>query len=112
MTGKDVYNRAIDSLGYADDQQLKNKALTAVNMIADRVSAAVEGAEYTVCKSLSDTLELPDKVMSAMVYGVAERLALGEGDGELQQYFAAQFDRAMARLNRVDRIQDVMPRGW
>lgn len=108
MTGIEIYNRAIASLGYADDQVFKNKAVLVINQIYDLLYPAVEGIEYKPIKSLGDRVNLPERVTAgAMVYGVAERLALGEGDGELQQYFALQFDRAKARLNRVGTV-DIM----
>ena len=114
MTGKDVYERALQSLGYTDDQALKNKAVTVVNQVYDRLhSATGASTEWKPINGLSDEINLPDRVCAVtMVYGVAERLALGEGDGELQQYFAAQFDHALARINTVDSVQDVMPKGW
>lgn len=109
MTGAEVYSRALTSLGYADDQIFKNKAVVVINQIYDDLYPTVEGIEYKPIRSLGDRVNLPERVLSgAMVYGVAERLALGEGDGELQQYFALQFDRAKARLNRVDKVDIVL----
>ena len=110
MTGTDIYNRALASLGYADDKVFKNKAVVVINQIYDLLFPTIEGIDYTPIKSLGDKVNLPERVASsALVYGVAERLALGEGDGELQQYFALQFDRAKARINRIDKVADVMP---
>lgn len=110
MTGKDVYERAITSLGYTDSQVFKNKAVVAINQIYDLLHPLAGQGEYRPLSSLGDVVNLTDRAASgALVYGVAERLALGEADGELQQYFAKQFDRARARLNAVDRIVDTMP---
>lgn len=111
MTGKDIYLRAIVSLGYKDNQTFKDKAVVVINQVYEELLNSFPGCERKTIASLNETVDLPDTVCSgAMVYGVAERLALGEGDGELQQYFAMRFDRAKARLNVVDRIQDVFPR--
>ena len=110
MTGTDIYNRALASLGYKDDKVFKNKAVVVINQVYDLLFPTIEGIGYKPIKSLGDMINLPERVASsALVYGVAERLALGEGDGELQQYFALQFDRARARNNRIDKVTDVMP---
>ena len=111
MTGKEIYERALDSLGYADDQVFKNRAVVAINQIYDLLHPVAGVGAYQPIATLGDTVHLTDRAASgAMVYGVAERLALGESDGELQQYFAKQFDRARARLNIVDHVVDAMPR--
>lgn len=109
MTANEIYNRAIASLGYTDDQVFKNKAVVVVNQVYDDLFPMIKDLEYRPIKSLADRINLPERVASGiMVYGVAERFALGEGDGELQQYFARQYDKAKARLNRVDRVQIVL----
>lgn len=107
MTGVDVYNRAITSLGYRDSQVLKNKCLVVINQVYEDLYRLVFG-EYKPLMALNEAVNLPERiVLNAMVYGVAEKLALGEGDGELQQYFAKAYDRAKARITTVDKVQDV-----
>lgn len=111
MTGTEIYEKAIVSLGYSDDPVFKRRAVVCLNQIYEELFAIVGTGEFKPIKNLSESLTLPDKVSGgAAVYGLAERLALGEGDGELQQYFARQYDRAKARLNKTDRVDDVMPR--
>ena len=108
MTGKDVYERAIASLGYTDSQVFKNRALVVINQIYDIVENLVGGVEYKPISSLGDAINLPERICATtMVYGTAERLALGEGDGELQQYFARMFDNSKGRINTIDSIEDV-----
>lgn len=107
MTGADVYNKALLSLGYSDSQALKNKGLVVINQVYDELfNSSYE--KYTPIKSLGENINLPERIVSnAMVYGVAEKLALGEGDGELQQYFAKSYDRAKARITVADKVVDV-----
>ncbi len=108
MTGADIYSRALISLGYQDDQTLKNKCLIVINQVYDDLYLAEYG-EYKPLSALNDTVSLPERIASpTMVYGVAEKLALGEGDGELQQYFAKAYDRARARITVVDSVKDVL----
>ena len=107
MTGVEVYNRAVVSLGYSDSQVLKNKCLVAINQVYDDLYCKVYG-DYKPLTALNEKINLPDRsVIGAMVYGVAEKLALGEGDGELQQYFAKAYDRAKAKITVADKVKDV-----
>ena len=107
MTGTEVYSKALVSLGYSDSQVLKNKALISTNQVYDDLYDRTFG-EYKPLRVLSDKIILPERiVLNAMVYGVAEKLALGEGDGELQQYFAKAYDRAKAKITIVDKVEDV-----
>ena len=107
MTGSEVYTRAVVSLGYKTSPILQEKSIVIINQVYDDLSFCIEG-EYTPINTLSDKINLPETVASnAMVYGVAEKLALGEGDGELQQYFARAYDRAKARITVIDQIVDV-----
>ena len=111
MTGKEIYERAITSLGYKDSQVFKDKAVVAINQVYAVLFPSVGIGEYKEISSLSERVFIPDRVAAgAMVYGVAEKLALGEADGELQQYFALRFDRAMAKINIIDSVVDIFPK--
>lgn len=107
MTGTDIYRRAIDSLGYSDDQVFKNKAVVTINQICSQL-ADNTGAEFVPIRSLADKIELSDAALVSLVYGVAQRFALGEGDGELQQYFAREYDNSRARLTVVENVLTVI----
>lgn len=110
MTGTDIYRRAISSLGYTDDNIFKEKAIVGINQVYDDICGCIKVKEYAPLRLLSDTVNLPDRVVTGiMVYGLAEKLALGEGDGELQQYFALKYDRAKMRLNQPDAVYDALP---
>ena len=111
MTAKNVYTIALGLLGYTDNADFQRKAVTIINKVYFDLHRICNGTkDFEPIKSLNEALSLPDKVLlSVMPLGVAEMLALGEGDGELQQYFANDYDRGKARLNVIDTIQDVMP---
>lgn len=105
MTGREIYEKALDCLGYSDDQVFKNKAVTVINQVYGQLYRSSGQGEYRPIKAIGDEVALPEEILSQVfIYGVAERLALGEGDGELQQYFAARYDRARAGINRTDNI--------
>ena len=111
MTAKEVYTIALALLGYTDNPEFQRRAIPVFNKVYFDLHRICNGAkEFQPIKSLNESLDLPDKVLlSVMPSGIAEMIALGEGDGELQQYFALEFDRGKARLNVIDRVQDVMP---
>ncbi len=111
MTGTEIYEKAITSLGYSDDDVFKRRAVVCLNQIYEELFNISGLDEFKPIKTLSEDIGLPKRMLnSAIVYGLAERLALGEGDGERQQYFARQYDRAKARFNRIDSVEDTMPR--
>lgn len=109
MTGKDIYLMAINHLGYAENLNAQQRVITIINKVYYDLHRIVNStAEFIPIKSLADKVELPIKIIvSTMVFGVAESLALGEGDGELQQYFAAEYDRQKAKINTIDKVYDV-----
>ena len=112
MTAKDVYTTALALLGYTDNAEFQRRAVPIFNKVyVELFPIFNEGKEFTPIRSLNESVQIPYKVLlSVMPLGVAEMLALGEGDGELQQYFARDYDRAKARLNRVEQIVDKLPR--
>lgn len=107
MTGTEIYKNALINLGYDDDVVFKNKSVVVINQICEQV-ARIMGANFAPIRGLAEKIELDDKARSALVYGVAQRLALGEGDGELQQYFAREFDNSLRRLTNTADIKTVI----
>lgn len=111
MTAKDVYTIALGLLGYTDNPEFQRRAVPIFNKVYFDLHRIVHGTkEFQPIKSLNEAPDLPDKVLlSVMPLGIAEMIALGEGDGELQQYFARDYSAARVRINRIDRIENTMP---
>lgn len=111
MTAKDVYNNALALLGYTDNTEFQRRAVPILNKVYFDLHRICNGAEeFKPIRALNEELKLPDAVLlSVMPLGVAEMIALGEGDGELQQYFARDYSVARVRINRIDRIENTMP---
>ena len=108
MTARDIYKKALDSLGYTDTQAIQRKAVTVINQVYDDIFDAAQGEEYKPINSLSSDVNFKEpKVINAFVYGVAEKLALGEGDGELQQYFLMEYRSAKAKLTRIEKVKSI-----
>ena len=109
MMANDIYKNALNSLGYTDDSAIQRKAVTVINQVYDDLFEAVGAKEYSPVTSLSSEIDFPEeKIKTAFTYGVAEKLALGEGDGELQQYFMLLYRKAKAKLTRVERVKNII----
>ena len=110
MTGNLVFISAMELLGYADDANITKNALTYVNKVyADLHRIAHPNKEFKPLNLLIEELDLPVRMCTiAMPLGVAELIALGRGDGELQQYFALDYDRAKLKFNTIDKVQHVI----
>lgn len=116
-TAKEIYDTALSLLGYTDDSVFQRKAVACFNKVYFELYRAItinskdeEGLKFSPITSLSGVLNLPQKVLiGVMPLGIAEQLALSQGDGEQQQYFAASYERAKAKLNRIDAVSDTMP---
>ena len=109
-TAKEVYDTALSLLGYTDNQATQQRAVAVFNKVYYELHRAISGEEFKPISSLSEVLYLPKKLLIyTMTLCVAEMLALGEGDGEMQQYFAAAYERAKAKLNRTEAVVDELP---
>lgn len=111
MTAKEIYDNALALLGYKDDSVFQNKSVSAFNKVYFELQRAINNCKsFEPISALNSDIELPEKVLvGVMPLGIAEQLALSEGDGEQQQYFAVAYERAKAKLNRTEKIYDIMP---
>ena len=107
MTAKQIYETAILLLGYTDNPKFQRRAIPVINKVYYElfIIFADNADDFEPIGAMSDEIALPKKALaSAMPAGVAAGIALGEGDGELQQYFALEYDRAVRRFNRREQI--------
>lgn len=113
MKAKDIYDSAMLQLGYSDNAKLQNRALPIINRIYYELFIIFHkaGEKFTPATTLASEIKLSNEVALSIVMplGVAAGLAVGEGDGELQQYFAAEYDRARKRFTQIGvvEVQDV-----
>lgn len=109
MTAKDIYKTALSLLGYIDGPNFQRRAVSIVNKVYFELFIIFNSAEdFKPVGTLEEQINLPQAALSsAMPLGVASLLALGEGDGELQQYFALDYDRARKRFNKKENIKSV-----
>lgn len=110
-TAKEIFDAALSLLGYKDDSVFHHKAIAAFNKVLYEMYRAINTEkEFEPISTLSEEINLPNKVLfGVMPLGIAEQLALSEGDGEQQQYFVVAYERAKAKLNRIDQIHDILP---
>lgn len=109
MTGNYVFNCAMDLLGYTEDQSITRSAITYVNKVYMELHRMAYPTEkFKPIELLTNEIRLPIAMVLIMPSGIAALIALGRGDGELQQYFALDYDRAKARFNTIDKVHYVI----
>ena len=111
MKARDIYANALASLGYTDGPEFKQKAIVIINKVYLELFQKVKhGKTFDPIKTLNDEIDLPlNVIIGVMNSGIAELLALGEGDGELQQYYAFDYDRGKKKLSSIDTVIDALP---
>ena len=110
MTAKEIYGIAMNQLGYSDNTVIQKRAVPIINKIFLEMSVIFNPEKtFTPIKSLGDTIDLPDDVTYIVIpLGVAAGIAVGEGDGELQQFFASEYDRARKRYSKSEVVEDIV----
>ena len=120
MTGMNLFDKAMEMLGYASadgisgkDDMLK-KALTLINLVyADLWFAfeADQGKEpFKPLNLIGDEIVLPERILHDVApYGLAMFLAQSESDADNQQLYAALYNRKRKGYNRVETVIDRLP---
>lgn len=110
MKAKEIYDLAMSLLGYSENTVIQKRSVPIINKIYLEMFTVFKkpNEEFVSIKSLGDSINLPDDVLTVvMPLGVAAGIAVGEGDGELQQYFAYEYDRARKRYGQISTVKDV-----
>jgi len=104
-TVKEVLDRAIELLGYTDRYGMSDSeqfgatfktAITAVNTVISDLSRC-EHITYVPVTSIDDTVTLSQvSIDDILPYGVAQWLAMIDGDGTNQQMFAFMYNQKRA----------------
>lgn len=110
MKAKQAYNNALLLLGYSDSANFQRKAIPIINQVLFDLSSSKEGKELKLISNMEDSLCFNNTIAESVIpLGIAEKLALSEGDGEMQQYFAVSYANAKKKLTRSYTITNVMP---
>lgn len=111
MNGRDIYFKALNLLGYTDEQIFKNKAITIINQVYSDLWFCIKpDEEFKPLKNLSDNIEFEQRVLNdIMLYGVAAFFAQGESDGDSQALFMRIYNQKRAGLIKITSIIDAIP---
>lgn len=120
MTGMNLFDKAMEMLGYASadgisgkDDMLK-KALTLINLVYADLWFAFEADQekepFQPLNRIGDEIVLPERILHDVApYGLAMFLAQSESDADNQQLYAALYNRKRKGYNRVETVIDRLP---
>lgn len=120
MTGMNLFDKAMEMLGYASadgisgkDDMLK-KALTLINLVYADLWFAFEAdpkkEPFKPLNRIGDEIALPERILHDVApYGLAMFLAQSESDADNQQLYAALYNRKRKGYNRVETVIDRLP---
>lgn len=117
MTAHEMLNKALRRLGYTDangNEQLHRRILTKAVDIIDDVYCELwqivkQNEEFEGIENLSDTLDLPEKALRVMVYGVAAFIAISENDDVNKNWWLSVYNQKRATLSVITSKKDKMP---
>lgn len=111
MTGTEIYKRAMLMLGYndcdgniAEEQAHASRAVDVINQIG------LDLCCMPPITTLSDEIQVSERVEEAMPYGVGMLLALSENDGAKNTLFCELYNLKRAAARRcVHTVRDTLP---
>lgn len=116
MTASEMIKRAVNRLGYSDDEDSAARRLEIVNDVYAEIfyTESADNKEIKTFKpitNLTDELNLSERALNdCMVYGLCEAFALSENDSDNQGYYAELYSQKLMRLpKRTATRQDVQP---
>ncbi len=111
MTGNDVFNRALNLLGYLNSYTTKTDNQNLLKRVPDILNQICFDLKIPNIIKLSDKIEASDKALDALCYGVAMIMALVEGDGAKNKMFTDIYNaKRAAALSSKDIIVDKLPK--
>lgn len=109
MTGRGLYNKACEMLGYNNAEEISGndvmlkRALTLANMVySDLWQGFKKGEDFKPLTVLTDKLDLPNKVLQDIApYGMAMFLAQSESDADNQGLYGSIYNQKKTRIIKV-----------
>ena len=111
MTGNDVFNRALNLLGYLNSFSVRADNENMLKMVPDIINQICFDLKIPSINRLSDKIEAANKISDALCYGVAMLMAAVVGDSDKNKLFADIYNAKRATaLSSVDIIEDKLPK--
>lgn len=121
MTGLNLFDKAMEMLGYVNEEGLSGKdemlkkALTLINNVYAELYYVWNNANekpFTPLKTINDELDLPDIVLHDIApYGVAMYLAQSESDADNQSLYASIYNQKKTRVIKIS-SKHKLPHIW
>ena len=120
MTAQELFNRAMELLGYTDStgsaqlvNRMRSRKFTIINQVCSELYFAINpNGIYDRAYKDEDKINLPERILNEVApYGVASYLASGEGDGENMQYFTSIYNQKRAILSHFENVIEGIPVG-
>ena len=111
----EVYNNALNLLGYAENNgntHLTNRVMTRAISIFNIVYGDLRricGYDIKRIEGLSEEVELPENALSVLECGIASYVAMTEGDDSAQSIWSAEYQARRTLLSKIEEIQDTIP---
>ncbi len=124
MTGMELFDQAMEMLGYANAEEISGKSdlikkgLTLLNRVYAElhyafVSKPGEEDTFRPLANISQEICLPDYVLQDVApYGLAMYLAQSESDADNQSLYATIYNQKKTRGKSVGRVADRLPHIW
>lgn len=110
-----MINQALCLLGYSENdgnnqltQRVMNRALPIVNLVYGDLSR-ICCDEVKRLNSLSEEIELPEKVLDIFACGLAGYIAGSESDENMQYFWSSEYQTRRTTLTKVTEYKDVLP---
>lgn len=120
MKATELLNDTLRMLGYSESngnvqlpQRVRNSAVVTINLVYEDLWNICYDEPFVPIKNFSDEIVLPDKVpKSTVMYGLAMYIAQSENDGDQQQLYAHLYNAGRARLSKIEKVIDKIPRSY
>lgn len=117
MKAKEIITNALKLLGYtssAGNEQLTarimNKAIPIINVVYSDLWPKEHTEDFEPITKLDDEIDLSNKAVSVMVYGVCSYIAQSEEDAVQQNIWAILYNKKRASLSKITTKIDTLPK--
>lgn len=119
MTANDIVTKALKLLGYTDrdgneqlTRRIMNKVTEVFNVVYEDLWYISHTEDFEPIKALDDKVDLPNKTLGVIPFGVAAFIAQSENDGDSQQLWMSIYNRKKSTLTTTAGRVDAIPRSW
>ena len=113
---RNIYEIALEDLGYkssgsvSEIENIEKSSVSIVNHVYRSIYFKVKKTGFKNLETADDYVSLDEIVIyNCLIPGVASKIAFDYGDAKNQSYFANMYNQGLRSLNKIGKIQDVLP---